>query len=1458
MRKRSVESKLKPVGKRAKLQRGNQEHVIDIETSEDELTMESIRETHQARGSNQLSAPSTPVQTRQNALDIETYLEAILTKMECWEGDFNHLVNRMDTLDTKVSLILDKGNELDMKENGELTLSAIGNLANSSDLYLSSIETYLRDLAMASKSESLSLKHEHQSLFEAIRDLRLLVNNKHENLTSMMENNRRVQEELNQLIFHQLDQQATSRHNHDHSIEHDSDVIHTLKTQSEFQSRMLVDVEHDVRMLLTFRDSDRAVASKAAQQVDYIRRMVDGPPGEPGFSETSETSDLPELMDISISKDEYGVDKGIHPMELRSRHAIVSNTINDSANPHDDNLPLSESSFQSSDSLDESYDPDDHDSFSATSEDSEQDEEETWENQEVTLETAKEDTSYTLPPSRYNLFPATPNISSAFWTAPIQNPGPNTSWPTPQFTGVGPTPNMSQNPMVPIPNAGAGTLRVSVPPKIEMVYSATWEKLEQLRKQIEIAERMQFHVHFAGYLDPSVIKAIERSVLAYYHENGKILQHKTYIWMEWTNAMFFSIVNGRFHVSVEAKTTKQDFLDEVRKVIFHYHEFDSAKEHKYIDQIETALRKTNFMTNLADELSDTFTIQQRRELFKDLLKSVKEEGKGPQGPRTMLVEKMNSKIQGMNLVWLLSEFLEELITTTESCRKIFTELKPYLALSAKSNYKAIKDTNGSDDETKPKKTNHIKGREEKGTKSKVTKSSHGDRIGPSATKKVHIDDNRTKDDQPFCETCGLNHYNARTGSEEGQCRFVSHPDANLKGKWKMSQTGKKYLELRPARPSLDKRHKLNPSKTELIEMTFTSPDRISNPKSPKKDSDKKGTILSLCTTCTDDLPLDDVLIQSSVSFRDKEGIIATTLLDPGARSQGNLNLVDRLTVKLLVAKGAVTYTKKATLCDMHVCETYNTAIELSTKLLFDPANNDIVNLGTLEFYVVDKLPSSQILIGWPTLKEHKIFCRCHGSLPDRIKAPLMGTVQSIHQLHYNPRPSRQIKSKLPSTLFGQGYVCSLQLEEHNVVNHSAKHMSQLLDYEVEATGEIEKIDLLDEALQLSDGGTTTLQLPQIIHGPEQLQKRIKKLLNEFRDCFRTTVSTKPAKIKPFSFKIDESKWTTTRSNNSRYRTHSAVKNEEIDRQVQLLLDLKVIRKSTAERYSQVHLVPKPGNKWRFCLDYRFLNSCTTMEGGVIPMIYELLQRIGRKRPKYFAVIDFTSGYHQAPIAADTIPYTAFVTHRGVYEWIRLPMGLKGAPSYFQREVASILGGLIGIICELYLDDLIIFGETEHEFMESLRNILERLRTHDITCNPEKCKFGVNSVEYVGHVIDSEGLNFSDKKKEQVLDFPLPTLIKELHSFLGLVNYFGEHLRDLTTALASLRKLLADSKIKKKVEWTEPLRQDFQSVKDMVNTLPKLYFINDTDPVIRTLPTMVLVHTFVKWYDQKTQVSRKDQ
>ena len=94
------------------------------------------------------------------------------------------------------------------------------------------------------------------------------------------------------------------------------------------------------------------------------------------------------------------------------------------------------------------------------------------------------------------------------------------------------------------------------------------------------------------------------------------------------------------------------------------------------------------------------------------------------------------------------------------------------------------------------------------------------------------------------------------------------------------------------------------------------------------------------------------------------------------------------------------------------------------------------------------------------------------------------------------------------------------------------------------------------------------------------------------------------------------------------RIQSTDKNKEIQKQVEKMLELKVIQKSEANRYSQVLLVPKPDNKWRFCIDFQPLNSCCEGDSWTIPNIQQMLQRIGSHRPKLFAVMDCTSGYHQ--------------------------------------------------------------------------------------------------------------------------------------------------------------------------------------------------------------------------------------
>ena len=113
--------------------------------------------------------------------------------------------------------------------------------------------------------------------------------------------------------------------------------------------------------------------------------------------------------------------------------------------------------------------------------------------------------------------------------------------------------------------------------------------------------------------------------------------------------------------------------------------------------------------------------------------------------------------------------------------------------------------------------------------------------------------------------------------------------------------------MRPDRPSLDFRHKLNADGTKLIDRPYDETSTPKAPKSDKKDGGKKGTVLSLCTSCTDDVELDIFLIKAVLSYRDQEGITAITLLDPGARSNQDINLVDRQTLKHLVDRGAVTF-----------------------------------------------------------------------------------------------------------------------------------------------------------------------------------------------------------------------------------------------------------------------------------------------------------------------------------------------------------------------------------------------------------------------------------------------------------------------------------------------------------------------------------------------------------------------
>ena len=161
-----------------------------------------------------------------------------------------------------------------------------------------------------------------------------------------------------------------------------------------------------------------------------------------------------------------------------------------------------------------------------------------------------------------------------------------------------------------------------------------------------------------------------------------------------------------------------------------------------------------------------------------------------------------------------------------------------------------------------------------------------------------------------------------------------------------------------------------------------------------------------------------------------------------------------------------------------------------------------------------------------------------------------------------------------------------------------------------------------------------------------------------------------------------------------------------------MLEDKIIQSSQSPWNFPILIVPKKldasgKRKWRICVYFRKLNDITVGDSFPLPNIQDILDKLGRAR--YFSALDRASGYWQVLLAEEDGVKTAFSTMTGHYEYLRMPFGLKSAPSTFQRFMNQVFLGLIGTRCFVYMDDLIVFGETLQEHHERLREIFERLR-----------------------------------------------------------------------------------------------------------------------------------------------------
>ena len=697
-----------------------------------------------------------------------------------------------------------------------------------------------------------------------------------------------------------------------------------------------------------------------------------------------------------------------------------------------------------------------------------------------------------------------------------------------------------------------------------------------------------------------------------------------------------------------------------------------------------------------------------------------------------------------------------------------------------------------------------------------------------------------------------------TKTVSNECRnCAGHPDRNTSGAWLGSNTQKVLSSKGFTAIHSRKRISGDSLTDQQIEVMKKSAERYATPGEflTKKFGNtnfgnKKGSGGKLNTASLNSITSKDSLITAQLTnnTNPSESIFIQVLMDTGA-SSGNYMSVKYASLVRNMGKNntcklapALQFSSR----ELNLGGTNNSVFTdgvVACNFTFcNELNNNFETINCLEFHILDG--NYDCIIGRPTIIKYKLARKISSFFDGReedscatVPVPLEHAISQCSCAHSNSHSHLwNICGKCKGEEMDVDESCNL---ERPTVKFDSKlsalclaviaSRNDLLGESLEDDDEIQWKDDPFEAIPPQGGEVTEPLLQKIsVHGSPELQNNIRNLCDEFKDIFSEYVRVEPARIPPMEIQVDESKWLINK-NRLPPRPQTEARQRAIQKHVKLYKELQVIEESNASAHSQVHLVPKPSDpkdpEWRFCLDFVRLNEATIgTENWPIPNIPQMIQRIGTKKPKVFGIMDLTSGYHQAPLSPAARLLTAFICFVGLFHWLRVPMGLKNAAAYFQRMMATVvLSGIIYVLCELYIDDVFVFGKDENEFLSNLRQVFTRMRKYNITLNPKKVCLGQDHIEFVGHVVNADGISFSGEKREKVLNFPLPTKVKQLMGFIGLVNYFRDHVSDMTNKLKALRELTTDRK--KPVQWTEETEKLFYSVRDEVANCPTLFFLD---------------------------------
>ena len=273
----------------------------------------------------------------------------------------------------------------------------------------------------------------------------------------------------------------------------------------------------------------------------------------------------------------------------------------------------------------------------------------------------------------------------------------------------------------------------------------------------------------------------------------------------------------------------------------------------------------------------------------------------------------------------------------------------------------------------------------------------------------------------------------------------------------------------------------------------------------------------------------------------------------------------------------------------------------------------------------------------------------------------------------------------------------------------------------------------------------------------------------------------------------------------------------VDKEIDWLLERHFIRPSSSPWASPMVTVKKADGSARLCVDFRKINGLTRQTPFYMPRVEEVLEGVGRAN--YISKLDLSKGYYQVQLTEEAVPKTAFTSHRGVFEFTRMPFGVKNAPACFQALMQRVLADQREW-ATAYMDDVVVYSRTWEEHLTHIRCVLDSLKKAGLTANPTKCRWGGKSVEFLGHWVGAGSMTIPKHKTEAIIEYRKPQTKKGLRAFIGSVSFYRRYIDHLAKYTATLTPMTS-KQAPQRLDWTAEGECAFRYICNFFCSVPVL-------------------------------------